>query len=87
MQQFIFSNMTSTFGGAMFASIDDAGPGYMALRPHIPAARHISPPSILENNLANYSTSRSVWPSSAEALARMDGCFPEYMAKTPSALR
>jgi hypothetical protein len=87
MQQFIISHMTSTFGGAMFASIDDAGPGYMALTPHILAPRHVSPPSILGNNPVTHRTSRSNWPSSAEALTRMDGCFPEYMAETPSTSR
>jgi len=79
--------MTSTFEGAMFASIDGAHPGYMALTPHIPAPRHVSPPSILGNKLLAGSEERSGWPSSAKVGARMDGGSPEYMAKSPSTLR
>jgi hypothetical protein len=79
--------MTSTFGGAMFASVDGASPGYVAFMPHILGRCHISPPSILGDNLVNHSQNCSGWPSSAEVLARMDGCFPEYMAFMPSTLR
>lgn len=71
----------------MFASVDGASPGYMALTPRILAPRHVSPPSILGNNLIIHSPNCSGWPSSPDALARMDGGFPEYMAKTPSTLR
>ncbi|UCV27183.1 hypothetical protein [Ferribacterium limneticum] len=71
----------------MLASIDGTSPEYMALTPHILAARHVSPPSILGNNLAIQPKNRSGWPSSAEVLIRMDGCFPEWMAKLPSTLR
>lgn len=71
----------------MFASINGASPGYMAPTPHILAQRHISPPSILGNNLGPHSRNRSGWTSSAEVLARMDGCFPECMANLPSTLR
>jgi hypothetical protein len=59
----------------------------MALAPHILAQRHISPPSILGNNLGPHSRNRSGWTSSAEVQARMDGCFPECMANLPSTLR
>lgn len=71
----------------MLASIDGTSPGYMALTPHILAPRHVSPPSILGNNTLPPSQNRSGWASSAEAQARMDGSFPEYMAKTPSTSR
>ena len=71
----------------MFASVDGASPGYMALTPHILALRHVSPPSILGNNRVTHSKNRSGWPSSAEALTRMDGSFPEYMANLPSTSR
>jgi hypothetical protein len=71
----------------MFASVDGAAPGYMALTPHILARRHVSPPSTLGNDVVAYSKSLSDWPSSADALARMDGSFPECMANLPSTLR
>ena len=71
----------------MFASIDGAVPEYMALAPHILAPRHVLPPSILGNMLPTPSQSHSGWPSSPEVLARMDGSFPECMAKMPSTLR
>jgi hypothetical protein len=79
--------MTSTFGAAMFARVDGGRPGYMALAPHILESRHISRPSILGNDLITPSASCSGWSSSAEALTRMDGSFPEYMAETPSTSR
>jgi hypothetical protein len=59
----------------------------MALAPRILEQRHVSPPSILGNNPPSPSQSRSGWSSSVEVLARMDGSFPEYMAKTPSTSR
>lgn len=71
----------------MFASIDGAGPGYMALAPHIPDSRHVSPPSIAGNNLVDQPKRHSGRPSSAEAPARMDSSFPEYMAILKSTLR
>jgi hypothetical protein len=59
----------------------------MALTPHILAPRHVSPPSILGNDLVGQSENCSDWPSLPEVLARMDGSFPEWMAKMPSTLR
>lgn len=74
-------------GGAMFARIDGASPEYMALAPHILAARHVSPPNILGELLPIQFKNPTGWPSSPEVPARMDGSFPEWMAKTPSTLR
>jgi len=71
----------------MFASVDGAGPGYMALAPRILAPRHVSPPYILGNDLVDQSKNYSGWPSSAEAPARIDGSFPECMAILKSTLR
>lgn len=71
----------------MFASIDGAMPGYMALAPHILVPRHVLPPSILGNSLVTHSKNHSGWASSGEVLTRMDGCFQEWMAKMPSTLR
>jgi hypothetical protein len=79
--------MTSTFGNAMFARIGGEHPGYMARTPHILAPRNVSPPSILGDNRVAHSRRCSSWPFSAEALARIDGGFPEYRAETPSTLR
>jgi hypothetical protein len=70
----------------MFASVDGANPGYMALAPHILAPRHVSSPSILGNSPLVF-LDRTGWPLSAEAPTRMDGGFPECMAKMPSTLR
>lgn len=71
----------------MFATVDGGSSGYMAFTPDIPAPCHVLPPSILGNDLVIHLQNRSGRPASAEALARMDGCFPEWMAKTPSTLR
>ncbi len=71
----------------MFASVDGVSPEYMALAPHILAPRHVSPPSILGNFRVTRSPTPSGWLSSAEALARMDGSFPEWTANMPSTLR
>jgi len=79
--------MTSTFGAAMFASVDGANPGYVAFAPHILAPHHVFVPSIPGNNLLTQPKTRSDRPSSAEAQDRMDGYFPESMAKSPSTLR
>lgn len=71
----------------MFTSVDGGSPGYTALTPHIQTARHVSPPSILGNNLAASPANRSWWASSADALARMGGGLPECMACMPSTSR
>jgi hypothetical protein len=75
------------FQPAMFASMDGASSGYVALAPSMLAQRHVSPPSILDNDLLTSLKSCSGWPSSAKPLARMDGRFPECMAETPSTSR
>jgi hypothetical protein len=77
----------SGFRCATFASMDGMRPGYMAQMPHTQAARHVLPPSILGNNSPLLSQCRSGLPCSAKVLARMDGSFPEYLAKTPSTSR
>lgn len=71
----------------MFASIDGANPGYMALAPDILALRHVSLPPILGNNRVAHSSSCFEWLSSAEVLVRMDGGYPECMANLKSTLR
>jgi hypothetical protein len=71
----------------MFASIDGASPGYVALAPSMLAQRHVSPPSILGKMSPPPSQSHSDRPSSPKELVRMDGNHPECMAKTPSTSR
>ena len=71
----------------MFASVDGAMPGYMAPEPHILAPRHVFPPSILGCHLTNTTLRLSGRYSSAESLTRMDGGYPECMAKIKSTLR
>ena len=71
----------------MFARIDGAHPEYTARTPHILAPRRISLPSILGNMLPISLQNRAGWPFPLEELARIDDCFPEWMAKTPSTLR
>jgi len=82
-----FPQRTCGFQAAMFASMDGASSGYVALAPSMLAQRHVSPPSILDNDLPTSLKNRSGWPSSANPLARMDGRFPECMAETPSTSR
>ena len=71
----------------MFASVDGVNPGYTAFAPHILAPRHAFVPSIPGNNLPTQPKTLLSRPFSAEALDRMDGGFPEWMAKSPSTLR
>ena len=71
----------------MFASVDGVNPGYTAFTPHILAPRHVFVPSIPGNNLSTQPKTLLNRPFSAEALDRMDGGFPEWMAKSPSTLR
>lgn len=86
-QQPILIRMTSTFATAMFASVDGANSGYMAVTPHIPAPRQVFVPTIPGNNLLTRPKAPSNRQSSAEVQDRMDRCFPESMAKSPSTLR
>ena len=71
----------------MFASVEGTSPGYMTHAPHTLAPRYVSLSSILGNNRATRSENSSGWPSSAEALARMDSGYPEYMANLKPILR
>jgi hypothetical protein len=71
----------------MFASVDGVNRGYTAFAPHILAPRHVFVPSIPGNNLSTQPKALLNRPSSAEVQDRMDGCFPEWMAKSPSTLR
>jgi len=87
MLQSIWSQMKRAFGDAMFASVDGAEPRYMALAPHILAPRHVSPPSILGNNMSPPAQRTTGCGFQADTLSSMDGCKPEYLAKSPSTLR
>jgi hypothetical protein len=87
VQYFIFSQMTSSFGGAMVAKLFGALPEYTALTPHMLGMRHVSSPSILGSNVVFPPQPTAGRHSSTDVRARMDGGFPEYMAKSPSTLR
>ncbi len=71
----------------MFTSLDGSRSGYTTLTPYILAKRHVSPPSILENNPATPFESPPGWPSPTDVLTGMDGIKPAYTALMPSTSR
>jgi hypothetical protein len=71
----------------MFARVYGVLPEYTALMPHMLGMRHVSSPSIPENNLVLPPQRTAGRHSSTDVQACMDFGFPEYMAKSPSTLR
>jgi len=59
----------------------------MAMTPHIPAARHVQPPSILGNNSPPPFQSHTSRQTAPETSARMDGSTAESASIMKSALR
>lgn len=70
----------------MFPSVYGGKPEWMAMTPHIPAARHVLPPSILGNNSSPIPKPHSR-QTAPETSARMDGSTAESASIMKSTLR